>query len=30
MNDYCEKKGIIHKVTPSYSPESNGVAKRKK
>ena len=28
LNDYCEKEGIIHEVTPPYSPESNGVAKR--
>ena len=25
-NDYCEKEGIIHEVTPPYSLESNGVA----
>jgi len=29
MNDYCENKGIIHEVTPFYSPESNRVAERK-
>ena len=29
LNDYCENEGIIHEVTPPYSPESNGVAKRK-
>jgi len=29
FNDYCVKEGIIHEVTPSYSPESNGVAERK-
>ena len=29
LNDYCEKEGIIHEVTPPYSPESNGVVKRK-
>ena len=29
LNDYCENKGIIHEVTPSYSPESNGVVERK-
>ena len=29
LNDYCENKGIIHEMTPPYSPESNGVAIRK-
>ena len=29
LNDYFEKEGIIHEVTSPYSPESNGVAKRK-
>ena len=29
LNDYCEKEGIIHEVTPPYSPESNGVVERK-
>ena len=29
LNDYCEREGIIYEVTPPYSPESNGVAKRK-
>ena len=29
LNDYCEREGIIYEVTPPYSLESNGVAKRK-
>ena len=29
LNDYYENEGIIHEVTPPYSPKSNGVAERK-
>ena len=29
FKDYCVKEGIIHEVTPLYSPESNGVAEKK-
>ena len=29
LNDYCENEGIIHEVTPPYSPKSNGVAEIK-
>ena len=29
FDDFCEKAGIIHEVTPTYSPESNEVPERK-
>ena len=29
LNDYCENEGIIHKVTPPHSLESNAVVERK-
>ena len=29
FNGYCVNEGIIHKITPPYSPKSNGVVKRK-
>ncbi|XP_070052500.1 uncharacterized protein [Nicotiana tomentosiformis] len=29
LNEFCKKNEIIHEVTPSYSPESNGVPERK-
>ena len=26
---YCDEKGIVHEVVPSYTPHKNGVAERK-
>ena len=29
MEDFCRKEGIVHEVTPPYTPQHNGVSERK-